>query len=88
MCFDVTMKCDFDGPCQDAGKGFGFQEESEVVTLLNCESTSCSYSCQFGVPCDCNQGITATGQFPQTSSVDYVECVELDAGVCSASCGG
>ena len=58
-----------DGPCQDAGEGFGFQEESEVAALLNCKSTSYAYCCEFGVPCDCSQGITAAGQFPQTSSV-------------------
>ena len=46
------------GPCQDADEGFGKQEESEVVALLNCEFTSY-----------CSQGINTAGQFPQTSSV-------------------
>ena len=36
-----------DGPCQDAGEGFGFQEGSEVVTQLNCRSASYTYSCDF-----------------------------------------
>ena len=69
VCFDVTMKCDLMAPCQDAGEGFGFQEESEAVALLNCESTSYACCCEFGVPCDCSQGITAAGQCSQTSSV-------------------
>ena len=38
-----------DGHCQDASKVFGFQEESEVVALLNCESTLYAYCCEFGV---------------------------------------
>ena len=59
----------FDVPCQDAGEGFGFQEESEVEALPNCESTSYVYCCRFGVPYDCSQGITAAGLFPQSSSV-------------------
>ena len=58
-----------DGPCRDAGEGFGFQEESKVVALLNGVFTSYAYCCQFGVPCDCGQAMTTAGQFPQTSSV-------------------
>ena len=49
----------FDDPCQDEGEGFGFQEESEVEALFNRISTSYAYGCQFGVPGDCSQEITA-----------------------------
>ena len=51
--FRCNNEIRFEGPCQDAGEGFGFQEESEVEALLNCESTSYPYCCEFGVPCDC-----------------------------------
>ena len=61
-----------------------------------------AYCCEFGVPCDCSQGFTAAGHFPQTSSVvmwtrfaseadhpwtSWPECVGFDAGVCSSTCG-
>ena len=48
-----------DGPCQNAGESFGFQEESEVVTQLNCRSASYTKSCYFGVPGDCSPGTEA-----------------------------
>ena len=54
------------GPFQDAGEGFGFQEESEVVAKLNCRSASYTYSCDFGVPGDCSPG-TEAGHYSQTS---------------------
>ena len=53
----------FGDPCQDAGEGFGFQEESEVEALLDRVSTSCAYFSESDKPCDCNQGIAAAGQF-------------------------
>ena len=40
-----------------------------VVAPLNGVSPSCAYSCQFGMPCDCSQGINTAGHIPQTSSV-------------------
>ena len=67
--FRCNNETRFDGPCQDAGEGFGFQEESEVEALLSCESLSYAYCCHFGVPYDCIQGITAPGQCSQISSV-------------------
>ena len=36
----VALSVRDDGPCQDAGEGFGFQEGSEVVAQLNCQSAS------------------------------------------------
>ena len=96
--FRCNNEMRFDGPCQDAGEGFGFQEESKVVA-----PTWHAYCFEFGVPCDCSQGFTAAGHFPQTSSVvmwtrlaseadhprtSLPECVGIDAGVCSSTCGG
>ena len=62
--FRCNNEMRFDGPCQDAGEDFGFQEESEAVALLNCKSTSYTYCSEFGVPCDCSPGITASGPVP------------------------
>ena len=62
--FRCNNEMRFDGPCQDAGEGFGFREESKVVA-----PTWHAYCFEFGVPCDCSQGFTAAGHFPQTSSV-------------------
>ena len=43
----VALSVRVDGPCQDAGEGFGFQEGSEVVAQLNCQSASYTYCCDF-----------------------------------------
>ena len=43
----VVLKVRVDGPCQDASEGFGFQEGSEVVAQLNCQSASYAYFCDF-----------------------------------------
>ena len=85
-------------PCSDACEGFGFQEKSKVVALVNGVFTSYAYCCQFGVPCYCSQAMTTAGQTPQISSVvmltrlaseaNLPERVEQDAGDCSASCDG
>ena len=48
-----TLKSELMTFCQDTCEGFGFQEESKVVALLNGVFTSYTYCCQFGVPCDC-----------------------------------
>ena len=58
----------FDSPCQDAGEGFGFQEESKVVA-----PTWHAYCFEFGVPCDCSQGFTAGGHFPTIFICCYVD---------------
>ena len=55
----VALGDGVDGPCQDAGESFGFQEESEVVTQLHCRSASYTYCCYFGVPGDCSPGTEA-----------------------------
>ena len=39
-------------------------EESEVEALLNCVSTSYACCCEFGMPCDCSQGITGCWTIP------------------------
>ena len=43
----VALSVRVDGPCQDAGEGFGFQEGSEVVGQLNCQSSWYTYCCDF-----------------------------------------
>ena len=65
-----------DGPCQDAGEGLGFQEESEVAALLNCVSTSYAYSCEFGVPCDGSQGPLQLESAVRAVVVDAKTCVQ------------
>merc|ERR1712136_543150 len=43
------------------------EDATEVGAPLNCKSTSYAYCCEFGVPCDCSQGSTASGQCEEAS---------------------
>ena len=49
-CFPMHIGIRVGDPCQDACEGFGFQEKSKVVALLNGVFTSYAYCCQFGTP--------------------------------------
>ena len=67
----------FVDPRQDAGEGFGFQEESEAEALLKRVSTLCALFSDFDKPCDCNQRIAAAGQFRSSFAFTCKQAVDV-----------
>ena len=47
------------GPFQGASGSIRVQEESLWFSSAQLKFTSYAYRCEFGVPCDCSQGMTA-----------------------------
>ena len=99
VCFNVPMKRGLMALVRGQTKALDFKRIRGGGSSAILKSTSYAYRCEFGVPCDCSQGMTAGDRLHTPSVVVWASLaaaanhpwtfrpagVGVDRGVCSSS---